>query len=38
LEEWLQNALWTLEGVPRQHRSDSLSAALRNLDKDARKD
>jgi hypothetical protein len=33
-----QNALWTLGGAPREHRSDSLSAALRNLDADARED
>ena len=38
LAEGLQNALWALGGVPRQHRSDSLSAAFRNLDKDARED
>jgi hypothetical protein len=34
----LQNALWTLGGVPAEHRSDSLSAAFRNLDDDARLD
>lgn len=34
----LQNALWALGGSPRNHRSDSLSAAFRNLDKDARAD
>ncbi len=34
----LQNALWMLGGVPREHRSDSLSAAFKNLDKDAKKD
>lgn len=28
----LQNALWTLAGTPAEHRSDSLSAAFRNLD------
>lgn len=38
LAEGLQNALWTLGGAPREHRSDSLSAAFRNLDKDARED
>jgi hypothetical protein len=38
LAEGLQNALWLLGGVPREHRSDSLSAAFRNLDKDARAD
>ena len=35
LAEGLQNALWSLGGVPREHRSDSLSAAFRNLDKNA---
>lgn len=38
LAEGLQNALWALGGVPLTHRSDSLSAAFRNLDKDARAD
>jgi len=38
LAEGLQNALWALGGVPRLHRSDSLSAAFRNLDNDARED
>jgi hypothetical protein len=38
LAEGLQNALWTLGGVPTQHRSDSLSAAFRNLDADAKED
>ncbi len=38
LAEGLQNALWTVGGAPREHRSDSLSAAFRNLDKDARAD
>ena len=38
LAEGLQNALWLLGGVPVEHRSDSLSAAFRNLDKDARAD
>jgi hypothetical protein len=33
LAEGLQNALWALGGVPREHRSDSLSAAFRNLTK-----
>ncbi len=32
LAEGLQNALWALGGVPREHRTDSLSAAFRNLD------
>src|SRR5690606_28929352 len=36
LAEGLQNALWALGGAPREHRSDSLSAAFRNLDRDAR--
>jgi hypothetical protein len=35
LAEGLQNALWALGGVPEQHRTDSLSAAFRNLDRDA---
>lgn len=34
LAENLQNALWTLGGVPAEHRTDSLSAAFRNLSKD----
>jgi hypothetical protein len=34
----LQNALWSLGGVPEQHRSDSLSAGFRNLDGDAEVD
>ena len=38
LAEGLQNALWSLGGAPSEHRSDSLSAALRNLDADARAD
>ena len=38
LAEGLQNALWTLGGAPLEHRSDSLSAAFRNLDIDARED
>lgn len=32
LAENLQNALWTLGGVPHEQRTDSLSAAYRNLD------
>ncbi len=36
LAEGLQNALWALGGSPVEHRSDSLSAAFRNLDADAR--
>ena len=38
LAEGLQNALWTLGGAPLEHRSDSLSAAFRNLDTNARED
>lgn len=38
LAEGLQNALWSLGGVPHEHRSDSLSAAFRNLDRDGRED
>lgn len=34
----LQDGLWSLGGSPREHRSDSLSAAFRNLDADARTD
>jgi hypothetical protein len=34
----LQNALWSLGGAPAEHRTDSLSAAFRNLDEDARAD
>ena len=38
LAEGLQNALWVLGGAPREHRSDSLSAAFRNLTAEARED
>ena len=38
LAEGLQNALWALGGAPEQHRSDSLSAAFRNLDRVAQDD
>ena len=38
LAEGLQNALWALGGVPKEHRSDSLSAAFRNLTADAQAD
>ena len=34
----LQNALWALGGAPFEHRSDSLSAAFRNLAQEARED
>src|SRR6201746_2607471 len=38
LAEGLQNALWALGGSPLEHRSDSLSAAFRNLEPQARDD
>jgi len=38
LAEGLQDALWRLGGAPQEHRSDSLSAAYRNLSKDAAED
>src|SRR3954466_9372316 len=38
LAEGLQNALWSLGGTPREHRTDSLSAAFRNLDAPAEAD
>lgn len=38
LAEGLQNALWALGGAPHQHRTDSLSAAFRNLTQDAQAD
>lgn len=38
LAEGLQNALFALGGMPLKHRTDSLSAAFRNLDRDAIKD
>ena len=38
LAEGLQDALWALGGVPKEHRTDSLSAAFRNLKRDARED
>jgi hypothetical protein len=38
LAEALQNALWSLGGAPREHRTDSLSAAFRNLDRDTQED
>jgi transposase InsO family protein len=34
----LQNALWALGGAPADHRTDSLSAAFKNLDRAARDD
>ena len=38
LAEGLQNALWELGDAPLEHRSDSLSAAFRNLDRDNAED
>jgi transposase InsO family protein len=38
LAEGLQNALWALGGVPEQHRTDSLSAAFRNIDRNTHED
>lgn len=38
LAEGLQNALWSAGGAPKFHRTDSLSAAFRNLDADAKID
>ncbi len=34
----LQEALWRLGGSPKEHRTDSLSAAFKNLDQDEKKD
>ncbi len=36
--ENLQNALWDCGGCPETHRTDSLSAAFKNLSKEAKKD
>ena len=38
LSAGLQQALWTLGGAPQEHRTDSLSAAFRNLDRSAQDD
>lgn len=38
LAEGLQNALWSAGGTPTHHRSDSLSAAFRNLDAEVKAD
>lgn len=38
LAEALQHALWSFGGAPRGHRTDSLSAAYRNLTRDERED
>ena len=38
LSEGLQHALWSVGGAPCEHRTDSLSAAFRNLDRATRDD
>lgn len=38
LAEGLQNAFWTLGGVPAEHRTDSFSAAFKNLEVSAEKE
>lgn len=38
LAEGLQEALWKLGGSPKEHRTDSLSAAFKNLSQDEQKD
>ena len=38
LAKGLQEALWRLGGNPREHRTDSLSAAFKNLTRDERED
>lgn len=38
LTEGLQNALWRLGGSPQEHRTDSLSAAFKNMSKEATQD
>lgn len=38
LAEGLQNALWCLGGSPKEHRTDSLSAAFKNLSADDKED
>jgi len=38
LAEGLQNALWLLGGAPKEHRTDSLSAAFKNLSASAKDD
>jgi len=38
LSEGLQDALWRLGGVPNEHRTDSLTAAFKNMSKDAKDD
>ncbi len=38
LSSGLQNAFWQLGGVPKEHRTDSLSAAFANIEPAARED
>lgn len=38
LSDGLQDALWRLGGVPLEHRTDSLSAAFKNMKKNAKED
>lgn len=38
LAENLQNALWRLGGSPKEHRTDSLSAAFKNLNREIKND
>lgn len=38
LAEGIETCLWQIGGVPQDHRTDNLSAAIRPLTKDARKD
>ena len=38
LSTGLQNAFWQLGGVPKEHRTDSLSAAFANIEPDAQED
>ncbi len=38
LAEGLEKALWQIGGVPKEHRTDHLSAALRRLDRTGRED
>jgi len=38
MSEGLQDALWRLGGVPNEHRTDSLSAAFKNMTREAKED
>jgi hypothetical protein len=38
LSEGLQDAFWRLGGVPMEHRTDSLSAAFKNMARNAKED